>query len=44
MAEADRDILGASNRNFYEKNSPENFAKEYFSLFDNLLSQKENKK
>ncbi len=44
MAETDREILGNSNRNFYEKNSPGNFAREYFSLFDNLLSQKENKK
>ena len=44
MAETDREILGLSNRDFYEKNSLQNFAKEYFSLFDNLLSQKENKK
>ena len=44
MSETDREILGNSNRSFYEKNSPENFSKEYFSLFNNLLSQKENKK
>lgn len=44
MTEADRELMGASNRSFYEKNSPENFANDCFSLFNNLLSQKENKK
>ncbi len=44
MSESDREILGLSNREFYEKNSLKNFAKESFSLFDNLVKQKEIKK
>ncbi len=44
MAETDRETLGLALADFVRKNSMQNFAKEYFSLFDNLLSQKENKK
>lgn len=44
MAEGDREILGLSCREFAEKNSPEAFAKDYFSLIDNLVKQKEIKK
>ena len=44
MSEADRETLGRANRNFFEKNSAENFAKDCFSLFDNLVNQKEIKK
>ncbi|MBE6881650.1 MAG: glycosyltransferase family 4 protein [Ruminococcaceae bacterium] len=39
---ADRDILGESNKSFAEKISFKNFAKEYYSLTDNLVKQKEN--
>lgn len=41
MSEADRNVLGLSNRSFGEKHSFKNFAKEYFSLIDNLVKQKE---
>lgn len=44
MSETDRETLGRSNRDFFEKNSPENFAKDCFSLFDNFVNQKEIKK
>ncbi len=44
MTETDRETLGRSNKNFAEKNSFENFAKNYFSLFDNFVKQKEIKK
>lgn len=44
MSPGDREILGLSCREFGEKNSPENFAKDYFSLIDNLVKQKEIKK
>lgn len=44
MTENDRETLGRSNREFAEKNSPEKFADECFSLFDNLVKQKEIKK
>ena len=44
MAESDRDILGRACRDFAEKNSPEAFARDYYSLIDNLVKQKEIKK
>ena len=44
MTDGDREILGLSCREFAEKNSPEVFAKDYFSLIDNLVKQKEIKK
>ncbi len=44
MSSSDRDILGNANREFFEKHSFENFAKEYFLLLDNLVKQKENRK
>ncbi len=44
MTETDREALGRSNRNFFEKNSAENFANDCFTLFDNFVNQKEIKK
>lgn len=44
MSETDRETLGRANREFFEKNSAENFAKETFLLFDNFVKQKEIKK
>ena len=44
MTEGDREILGLSCREFAEKNSSEVFAKDYFSLINNLVKQKEIKK
>ena len=44
MGEADRETLGRANREFFEKNSIRNFAKENFSLFENFVKQKEIKK
>ncbi len=44
MNESDRETLGRANREFFEKNSAENFGKECFSLFDNFVKQKEIKK
>ena len=44
MGEADRETLGRANRDFFEKNSIQNFAKENFSLFENFVKQKEIKK
>lgn len=44
MTKPDRDILGAANKGFFEKHSFDIFAKEYFSLLDNLSKQKENRK
>ena len=44
MGEADRETLGRANREFFEKNSLKNFAKENFSLFENFVKQKEIKK
>lgn len=44
MPKADRDILGRANRDFAEKNSAKNFAAGYFSIIENLLTQKESKK
>ena len=44
MTAPDRDILGAANKEFFDKHSFDIFAKEYFSLIDNLSSQKENRK
>lgn len=41
MGAQDRETLGRLNREFFEKNSLENFSKEVFSLFDNFLRQKE---
>ena len=41
MTETDRETLGRSNRDFFEKNSLQNFAKDSFFLFDNLAKQKE---
>lgn len=41
MSEQDRLTLGRLNREFFEKNSLENYSKEVFSLFDNFLRQKE---
>ena len=44
LSEADRETLGRANREFFEKNSIRNFAKENFSLFENFVKQKEIKK
>lgn len=44
MQKADRDILGRANRDFAEKNSAKNFSAGYFSIIENLLTQKESKK
>ena len=44
MSEADRETLGRANREFFDKNSIQNFAKENFSLFENFVKQKEIKK
>ena len=44
MSETDRETLGRANREFFEKNSIQNFAKENFSLFENFVKQKEIKK
>lgn len=41
MSENERQVLGFSNRKFYEKNSLQNFAEETFLLFNNLVDQKE---
>lgn len=41
MSEHDRLTLGRVNREFFEKNSPENFSEEVFSLFENFVTQKE---
>lgn len=40
-SESERQALGCSNRKFYENNSLQNFAKEVFRLFNNLVDQKE---
>ena len=42
--ETDRETLGRANREFFEKNSLQNFANDYFSLIDNFVKQKEIKK
>lgn len=41
MSEADRSVLGLSNLSFGEKHSFKSFSKEYLSLIDNLVKQKE---
>ena len=44
MTETDREILGRANKSFFDKNSIETYTKNIFSLFDNLVKQKEIKK
>ena len=44
MSETDRETLGLSGKAFFDKNTEKNFAKEYFSLLEHLVKQKENKK
>ena len=44
LSETDRETLGRANREFFEKNSLQNFANDYFSLIDNFVKQKEIKK
>lgn len=44
MSETDRETLSRSGKDFFDKNSAENFSKEYFSLLKHLVKQKENKK
>lgn len=44
MTETDRETLGRACFDFAKKNSIKNFSKEYFSLFDNFVNHKENKK
>ena len=44
MNESDRAALGRALKTFYEKNTSSFYAEEMFSLFDNLVKQKEIKK
>lgn len=41
MSEGDRNTLGLLNRKFAEENSPEKFARDYFSVLEKSVDQKE---